>query len=162
MAQRIPPTKGSGRGSGAGSGSAGSDPGFEPDDDPPGRRSDGAPAKAVKATAAGASSLPVAPPPPAASAPAGRSQPFVWQHDHRWLLLDGEARAWTVAELRFEAESCRYVEVRRARYRWPREAAGALLARLAALGEPPMTQAALALHRWLAEHGGAPDHHPGA
>ena len=91
-------------------------------------------------------SVPLARPTAIASAAA----PFVWQHGRRWLLLDVAAHGWTVAELRFEAERCRYVEVRRATYRWPREAAGALLARLVVLGEAPLDQAAQALSGWLA------------
>jgi hypothetical protein len=81
--------------------------------------------------------------------------PFAWQHGRRLLLLDEEARGWTFAELRFDQEHCRYVEVRRATFRWPREAAGALLARGVSFGDEQANRLAAALDRWLAMHAGA-------
>lgn len=42
-----------------------------------------------------------------------------------------EASQWVVAELRFDTASCTFVEVSRARYDWPREAFGSMLARVA-------------------------------
>ncbi len=41
------------------------------------------------------------------------------------------ASQWVVAELRFDTESCTFVEASRARYDWPREAFGSMLARVA-------------------------------
>jgi hypothetical protein len=78
--------------------------------------------------------------------------PFAWQHEQRLLLLDQEAGGWTFAELRFDSERCHYVEVRRATFRWPREAAGALLARGVAFGTAPAERLAADLQRWLADH----------
>jgi hypothetical protein len=56
--------------------------------------------------------------------------PFVFQHRHQLFLLDGGAGDWLLAELHFERATCRYVEVRRASYHWPREALSALLSRM--------------------------------
>ena len=81
--------------------------------------------------------------------------PFAWQHEQRLLLLDEVSRGWTFAELRFDQRRCRYVEVRRATFRWPREAAGALLARGVAFGEEQADRLAAALDRWLTTHAGA-------
>jgi hypothetical protein len=78
--------------------------------------------------------------------------PFAWQHEQRLLLLDQEAGGWTFAELRFDSERCHYVEVRRATFRWPREAAGALLARGVGFGAAPAERLAADLQRWLADH----------
>jgi hypothetical protein len=88
-------------------------------------------------------------------APAGRplsEVPFAWQHGRRLLLLDEESRGWTFAEFRFDQERCRYVEVRRATFRWPREAAGALLAHGVSFGDEQTNRLAAALDRWLATH----------
>ena len=78
--------------------------------------------------------------------------PFAWQQGRRLLLLDEERRGWTFAELRFDDGDCRYTEVRRATFRWPREAAGALLARGVAFGSESTERLANALDRWLAMH----------
>jgi hypothetical protein len=78
--------------------------------------------------------------------------PFAWQHEQRLLLLDQETGGWTVAELHFDSARCHYVEVRRATFRWPREAAGALLARGVAFGASPAERLATDLDRWLADH----------
>jgi hypothetical protein len=56
--------------------------------------------------------------------------PFVFQHQYQLFLLDGSAGDWVLAELRFERATCRYIEVRRASYHWPREALSVLLSRL--------------------------------
>lgn len=116
MAHRPPPTKGPGPESGSGSGWAtGPDPG--------GRRKNGReePDGLDLSLTGGSDSIPamvqISP------------TPFVWQRDRQLLLLDHERRTWVLAELRFDAAQCRYLEVRRARYRWPREAVGAFLAR---------------------------------
>ncbi|HEY7033368.1 MAG TPA: hypothetical protein VH482_18655 [Thermomicrobiales bacterium] len=80
--------------------------------------------------------------------------PFVWQHGRRLLLLDDEQRGWVVAELRFDVERCRYVEVRRATYRWPREAVGAVLSRALASGDAAAEDSARSLHQWLSRYYG--------
>ena len=80
--------------------------------------------------------------------------PFVWQHGHRLLLLDDEQLGWVVAELRFDVERCRYVEVRRAIYLWPREAVGAILSRALASGTAAAEDSAISLRRWLSRYYG--------
>jgi hypothetical protein len=80
--------------------------------------------------------------------------PFVWQHGHRLLLLDDEQLGWVVAELRFDVERCRYVEVRRAIYLWPREAVGAILSRALASGGAAAEDSARSLRRWLSRYYG--------
>jgi hypothetical protein len=80
--------------------------------------------------------------------------PFVWQHGRRLLLLDDEQRGWVVAELRFDVERCRYVEVRRAVYEWPREAVGAVLSRALASGLQAAEESATSLHNWLSRYHG--------
>jgi hypothetical protein len=60
--------------------------------------------------------------------------PFVFQHRHQLFLLDGGAGDWVLAELRFERATCRYIEVRRASYHWPREALSVLLSRMITSG----------------------------
>ncbi|MEA2582759.1 MAG: hypothetical protein QOF33_844 [Thermomicrobiales bacterium] len=80
--------------------------------------------------------------------------PFVWQHGRRLLLLDDEQRGWVMAELRFDVERCRYVEVRRATYRWPREAVGAILSRALASGYDAAEDSACSLRQWLSRYYG--------
>jgi hypothetical protein len=75
--------------------------------------------------------------------------PFACQHGARLLLLVVGPWAWTLAELRFDPVACSYVEVQRAHYAWPREAAGALLSRVVAAGSPTLEQTADRLARWL-------------
>lgn len=75
--------------------------------------------------------------------------PFAWQHGQCLLMLDQHEFGWTVAELRFEPDELRYVEVRRSSYRWPREAMGAVIARGYRSGETLMAQLAGALDLWL-------------
>lgn len=74
--------------------------------------------------------------------------PFTWQDGRRLWILDGSANAWVLAELIFEPETCRYLEVRRSVYRWPREAAGALLSRTFASGPARAAAAATGLTAW--------------
>ncbi|MFT4040861.1 MAG: hypothetical protein QM692_21950 [Thermomicrobiales bacterium] len=76
------------------------------------------------------------------------SAPFAWQDGRRLWLLDGRPRHWVLAELEFDQTACRYIEVRRATYRWPREAAGALLGRTIASGEHMAESAAQGLSDW--------------
>jgi hypothetical protein len=60
-----------------------------------------------------------------------------------------------LAELLFEPQTCRYLEVRRSTYRWPREAAGALLGRTLAAGEHRAEDAARGLSEWIMRSGSA-------
>lgn len=76
--------------------------------------------------------------------------PFAWQNGRRLWILDGHAREWILAELVFEPHACRYLEVRRASYRWPREAAGALLGRTLSGGLASTEEAARGLSLWAA------------
>lgn len=80
--------------------------------------------------------------------------PFVWQHGRRLLLLDDEYLGWVLAELRFDVERCRYIEVRRATYRWPREAVGAVLSRALASGDDAAEDSARSLSQWLSRYYG--------
>ena len=57
--------------------------------------------------------------------------------------------AWVLAELVFDPDTCRYLEVRRSVYRWPREAAGALLGRSFAGGQHRAEDAARGLTAWV-------------
>jgi hypothetical protein len=83
--------------------------------------------------------------------------PFAWQHGRRLWILDGRETEWVLAELVFEPLTCRYLEVRRASYRWPREAAGALLGRMLAGGESSAEEAAHSLSQWAARAAQASD-----
>ena len=88
---------------------------------------------------------------PRASAPPpghGRA-PFAWQHGSLLLLLEARPLGWIMAELRFDPTHCHYVEIRRTRYRWAREAAGALLSRALAAGASGAERAAQDLDAWL-------------
>ena len=76
--------------------------------------------------------------------------PFAWQDGRRLWLLDGGAVDWVLAELLFDPDTCRYFEVRRSKYRWPREAAGALLGRSFAGGQRRAEDAARSLGEWVA------------
>jgi hypothetical protein len=78
-----------------------------------------------------------------------RHHPFAWQEGRRLWILDRGQGDWVLAELVFEPGPCRYVEVRRASYRWFREAAGALLGRTLAGGQPHAEAAARGLTDWL-------------
>jgi hypothetical protein len=112
----------------------------------PGRGADadaGSPANADATPAGAPSDL------ASSTIPAMRSVPFVWQHGRQLLLLDEEPKGWVLAELRFDADRCRYVELRRATYRWPREATGALLSRLLATGQPTIDRVAQSLFFWV-------------
>ncbi len=144
MAPRTPPTKGPGPEPGSGSGwAAGPDPGTG--------GKDGLGASAHQDAPLNSAVDPI--PTVVRISPA----PFVWQHDRQLLLLDREPLDWVLAELRFDAARCRYVEVQRARYRWPREAVGALLARGGAASDAAAERLADDLLRWAAERGGDGD-----
>lgn len=56
--------------------------------------------------------------------------PFVYQSREKLFLLVGNAHGWLLAELRFDRRSCTYIESRRSKYAWPREALTALLSRI--------------------------------
>lgn len=77
-----------------------------------------------------------------------RPGPFAWQSGRRLWILDGRDSEWVVAELEFDPRECRYIEVRRAGYRWPREAAGALLGRALSGGASNVEEAARGLELW--------------
>ncbi len=94
---------------------------------------------------------------PAGNAPSGASAepsplPFVWQRGLQLLLLDDDDGEWVMAELRFEPDLCRYVEIRRATYTWVREAAGAVISRALASGEEAARDSARVLQAWLATY----------
>jgi hypothetical protein len=76
-------------------------------------------------------------------------RPFAWQDGRRLWILDGGPTNWVLAELLFEPLTCSYVEVRRSNYRWPREAAGALLGRTFAGGQSRAEDAARGLTAWV-------------
>jgi hypothetical protein len=75
--------------------------------------------------------------------------PFAWQYGRRLWILDGCETEWVLAELLFDPRTCRYLEVRRANYRWPREAAGALLGRTFVGGPRRAEEAARGLAAWV-------------
>lgn len=77
------------------------------------------------------------------------SGPFAWQDGRRLWILDGCETNWVLAELLFDPLWCRYLEVRRATYRWPREAAGALLGRSLVGGQRRAEEAARGLAAWV-------------
>jgi hypothetical protein len=81
--------------------------------------------------------------------------PFAWQDGRRLWILDGGPTSWVLAELLFEPVTCCYVEVRRSSYRWPREAAGALLGRTFAAGQSRAEDAARGLTAWIAQSSSA-------
>lgn len=83
------------------------------------------------------------------STPRRAPNPFVWQHGPQLILLDDDKAGWVMAELRFDSELCRYVEVRRAVYDLTREAIGAVISRALASGDHAAVDTALCLHDWL-------------
>lgn len=80
-----------------------------------------------------------------------RQGPFAWQDGRRLWILDGGSTNWVLAELLFEPRSCRYLEVRRSIYEWPREAAGALLGRAFVGGQRRAEDAARGLAEWISK-----------
>lgn len=74
--------------------------------------------------------------------------PFSWQDGRRLWILDGGPSSFVLAELIFDPRTCCYEEVRRSSYRWPREAAGALLGRTLASGRQRTEDAARELTAW--------------
>jgi hypothetical protein len=77
-----------------------------------------------------------------------RVGPFSWQDGRRLWILDGGPSDWVLAELIFDPRTCCYDEVRRSSYRWPREAAGALLGRALAGGRRQTEEMARELSAW--------------
>ena len=67
----------------------------------------------------------------AAPAAGQRGIPFIVQAGHKLFMVASESSLWVLAELRFDSASCTFAEARRVRYDWPREAFGAMLARVA-------------------------------
>ena len=85
--------------------------------------------------------------------------PFVVQAGSALFLVASEATVWTLAELRFDSASCTFVEARRARFDWPREAFGAMLSRVAVSGEIDhglINQVTTDFSGWLARQFGLP------
>ncbi len=80
--------------------------------------------------------------------------PFVWQKGTRLLLLDEDTSGWVFAELEFQDQTCRYIEVRRAAYDMEREALGALLSRALSSGWSAVEDSARSLNLWLIKHYG--------
>jgi hypothetical protein len=78
-------------------------------------------------------------------------RPFAWQVGRRLWILDSGCADWVHAELEFEPQSCRYHEIRRSTYRWPREAAGALLGRTYVGGQRRVEAAARSLSEWVTQ-----------
>jgi hypothetical protein len=78
------------------------------------------------------------------------STPFAWQHGAHLYLLVSDWTGWVLAELKFVPRACHYVEVRRTHYRWPREAAGALLSRSLTADEATTRKLATDVTTWLA------------
>lgn len=80
--------------------------------------------------------------------------PFAWQHEDRLYLLEAGSRSWVLAELQFDPSGCHYVELRRSRFRWAREAGGALLGRALRAGDPAMERLADDISQWITRHHG--------
>lgn len=79
-------------------------------------------------------------------------QPFAWQNGDQLLLLDRANGEWQFAELRFLREECRYEEVRRASYRWQREAIGVLLSRALLNGDEALIDTVEQLDEYLSRN----------
>jgi hypothetical protein len=80
--------------------------------------------------------------------------PFAWQHGTQLILLDDDPEGWVMAELQFDSDLCRYVEIRRAVYPLTREAIGAVISRALASGDHAAVDIALSLHDWLSTYYG--------
>ena len=130
MAQNVPPAHGSDRGAGRDSQAAS-----------PGTGGAAGKAGAVMGPRPGWAG--------AGPARAGGRGPFAYQQGNRLLLLEARPVGWVLAELRFDPATCRYVEVRRANYRWAREATGALISRALAEGDAMAERADRDLRAWL-------------
>jgi len=81
--------------------------------------------------------------------------PFVVQQGTRLFMVVSEATAWVLAELQFDHDACMFLEARRVRYQWPREAYGALLSRIAVaegVDAATIDETTLDFSAWLATH----------
>lgn len=90
---------------------------------------------------------------PAALAASQRGIPFIVQAGRELFMVASESSQWVLAELRFDTASCTFVEARRVRYDWPREAFGSLLARVAvgdAVDHDLITRVTSDFSTWLA------------
>lgn len=88
----------------------------------------------------------------AASVPNERA-PFVVQAGKMLFLMAEEREAWVLAELRFDPTTCTFVEDRRIRFQWPREAYGRFLSRAIVDDDVDLDEAnrvADAFTRWMA------------
>lgn len=79
-------------------------------------------------------------------------QPFAWQNGDQLLLLDRTNGEWHFAELHFMRDECRYEEVRRATYRWQREAIGVLLSRALLNGDDALIDTVQQLDDYLSRY----------
>jgi hypothetical protein len=61
------------------------------------------------------------------AAKARDSLPFVLLSGQTLYMVAEESTGWVLAELRFDAGSCTFVEARRSEFQWPREALGRLM-----------------------------------
>lgn len=88
----------------------------------------------------------------AASAPTERT-PFVVQAGQTLFLVAEERGDWVLAELRFDPDTCTFVEDRRIRFQWPREVYGRFLSRATVGDDVDLNEAnrvADAFTRWMA------------
>ena len=76
-------------------------------------------------------------------------EPFAWQNGNQLLLMDVDSIGWHFAELEFLPGECRYIELRRSSYDWPREAVGALLSRALASGDSALIDTVEHFHDYL-------------
>ncbi|MGB3330388.1 MAG: hypothetical protein WBA46_15615 [Thermomicrobiales bacterium] len=86
--------------------------------------------------------------------------PFIVQRGSHIFFLASEVAGWIVAELKFDAVTCTYTEVRRMRYDWPREAFGALLSRVIVAGDVDpraVDETSRDFARWLSSQFRIPD-----
>ena len=79
-------------------------------------------------------------------------EPFAWQNGNQLLLMDVDQGGWQFAELVFVPGECRYIELRRSTYEWPREAVGALLSRALASGDSALIDTVEQFHDYLSRH----------
>jgi hypothetical protein len=79
--------------------------------------------------------------------------PFAWQSGRQLILVDEDPDGfWVMAELLFNPDHIRYVELRRASYLWFREALGAAMSRALTSGENASADLAENLSAWFDTH----------
>lgn len=79
--------------------------------------------------------------------------PFAWQSGRQLILVDEDpSGVWVMAELLFNPDHIRYVELRRASFPWFREALGAAISRALASGENAAADLAENLSSWFETH----------